>query len=284
MKTNIIAEVGSNHLNDKGRALEIITQSAKAGADTIKFQLFTADKLWSKSDQRHKAASRVELPPEWLPDLIDCCASNKVKFLCTPFSLDAVELLEYHHVEAYKISSGDLTYLPLIEAIGKTGKPTFLSVGGGTLAEINGAVKLLPDVVLLHCIASYPTLPRNAFIKQMFNLGEIYTIGRNTIGRADIPVGLSSHLREWHVDLLSLVVRAHSIEKHVDLDDLAGPEAGHSLAMFELEEFVRAVRDCEAAMADRPLADFENFSKDELYGRANWRRNPNTWLRPYVAR
>jgi N,N'-diacetyllegionaminate synthase len=120
-KVNIIAEVGSSHMRDKGRALELIALAASAGADTVKFQLFTADELWDKSSQNHAGTVRAELPPEWLGDLMDACAKHKVKFLCTPFSLPAVELLEYHQVEAYKIASGDLTYLPLIEAIGKTG-------------------------------------------------------------------------------------------------------------------------------------------------------------------
>ena len=286
MKTNIIAEIGSNHKNDKGRALELITQSAAAGADTVKFQLFTADELWSKSDKRHAGAKRVELPPEWVPDLIDCAAANKVKFLCTPFSPAGVELLEYHHVEAYKISSGDLTYTPLLEAIAKTGKPVFLSVGGGTIGEINVAIKLLPEneLVILHCIPDYPSTPRTAFIRNLLNLSQMYYIGQNPTGRHSIPIGLSSHLREWHVDVATVAYHVHSIEKHVDLVDRAGVEEGHSLDMVELAAFVKAVRDVEAAMADRPMVDFENFSKPELYARANYRRNPITWLRPYVAR
>ena len=286
MKVNIIAEVGSNHMRDKGRALELIAQSAAAGADVVKFQLFTADTLWSRSDDRHKGTTRVELPPEWIPDLIQTCEANKVKFLCTPFSPAAVDLLESHGAEAYKISSGDVTYLPLIEKIGKTRKPVYLSVGGATIGEINAALKLLPDneVVILHCVPGYPVAPSNAFIRHILNLGQLYYIGQNTLGRHSIPIGLSSHLREWWVDVMAIAYHVHTIEKHVDLIDRAGPEAGHSLDTVELSHFVRAVRDGEAAMADRPFIDFEKFSKDELYARANYRRNPQTWVRPYVAR
>ena len=285
-KTNIIAEVGSSHMQDKGRALELIAQAAAAGADTVKFQLFTASELWSRSDHRYRSAERVEMPAAWLPDLIDACAQNKVKFLCTPFSRSGVELLEYHQVESYKVASGDLTYLPMLKSIAETGKPVFLSVGGGAIAEINAALNILAEneVVLMHCIADYPTAPKDAYIRNILNLGQMYTIGQNTIKRADIPVGLSSHLREWWVDAATVTYHVHSIEKHIDLADRAGPEAGHSLDPVEFAAFVRAVRDIESAMAERPLADFEKFSKAELYGRANWRRNPNTWLRPFNAR
>jgi sialic acid synthase SpsE len=112
----------------------------------------------------------------------------------------------------------------------------------------------------------------------------MYTIGQNTIGRADIPIGLSSHLREWAVDVATVAYHVHTIEKHIDMVGRESLEGPHSLDPVEFSYFVRDVRAVEAAMADRSLIDFEKFSKAELYARANYRRNPNTWKRPYVAR
>jgi len=282
--TDIIAEIGSSHNGSKQAALDLIKYAADAGADWAKFQLFSGDDLWYPGDDRLAPTRKLALPEVWLLDLIECCEANKIKFLCTPFSIRAVNVLESVGTTAYKISSGDITYIPMLEEIGKTGKPVFLSVGASEFTEINTALELLPqDVVLMHCIPGYPVKPSFANVKNIFALNEYYFMHKGwpdslklKLGKRDFPIGVSSHLREYYVDAATVLYRAHTIEKHIDLPGRPGPEAGHSLEPDEFSLFVAMVRDIEASLTPRV-----DFTRQEIYAREHYRRNEDDWLRPY---
>lgn len=287
--TNIIAEVGSSHNGSKDTALELIKVAAEAGCDWVKFQLFSGDDLWYPGDERLQATRKLALPETWLPDLKKCAEDHGIKFLCTPFSIRAVNILRDLGVEAYKISSGDLTYIPLIEEIGKTEKLVFLSVGGGTLDEINTALWAMPvsEVVLLHCVPGYPTTPANAHLPHMLDLAQYYMMHsgwteptRQKFGDRTFPVGLSSHLREYYVDAASVLYNAHTIEKHIDLPGRPGPEGPHSLDPDELNLFVMMVKDMEQARKRHLDGNYDReFTEDEIYARENYRRGEDG-LRP----
>lgn len=270
---NIIAEVGANHGKSLESALSMVDNAADAGADIVKFQMYTGYDLWYPSDSRLKETVDLALPEVWLDPLIKRCADKKVRFLCTPFSPATVDLLEFHLVEHYKVSSGDITYIPLLKRIAETKKPVYLSVGAATYQEIDTALEILgtDNVVILHCIPGYPTKPKDAYIRHILDLTERYTI------KSDIPVGISSHLREWWVDVATIAYRAHTIEKHIDAEGHRGPERKHSLDPDEFAMFCAAVRDMEEAMSD-----YKGFSEPELYARENYRRSPKDWLRPYT--
>lgn len=284
--TDIIAEIGSSHNGSKQTALDLIKYAAEAGADWAKFQLFSGDDLWYPGDDRLQATRKLSLPENWLIDLIECCNDHGIRFLCTPFSIRAVNVLESVGVEAYKISSGDVTYLPMVDMIGQTGKPVYLSVGGASRQEINTALKLLPgnDVVLLHCIPGYPTTPKDANVRNMLSLAEYYLMHngwtdelRAHLGKREFPVGVSSHLREYYVDAATVLYNARTIEKHIDLPGRPGPEGGHSLDPEEFTLFVAMVRDMEKAMVLHT-----DYTELELYARDNYQRNSDDWLRPKV--
>ena len=274
--TDIIAEIGSSHNGSKDTALRLIEYAAEAGCDYAKFQLFTGDDLWHSSDSRLEATRRLALPVEWLPDLKNHCLDYGIRFLCTPFSLKAVDALEDLGVKAYKISSGDITYLPLIKRVGETVKKVFLSVGAATYAEIDAALSEMPksDVTLLHCIPGYPVLPAHANLTKILDLTQRYTLRNGGLDR-EFPVGLSSHLREYYVDAAAVLYRVAVIEKHIDLPGRPGPEGPHSLEPDELTLFVAMVRDIELAMQSH-----SEFTEEETYARENYRRNQEDWLRP----
>jgi sialic acid synthase SpsE len=261
--TEILADIGSNHVGSLKTALLLIDAAATSGADFVKFQLFTGDDLWSPTDSRLEETRKYALPVEWIPTLIGRCKLNKVKFLCTPFSPAGVEILEKNNVSRYKVASGDITYLPLLKAIYQTGKPVYLSVGASTFDEIDKALEVLDDshVTLLHCVPEYPSIPETANIRRLLDLSERYTITNN------IPLGVSSHLKEWWVDAATVCYRAEVIEKHITLDD-KGPEAGHSLNPQEFAQFVRAVRDVEKAMKVH-----KDFTAGVYYATNNYRRS-----------
>lgn len=286
----IIAEVGSSHNGSLERALELVDASASAGADIVKFQLFSGDDLWHTSRPKAlESTRRLAVPPEWLPALLGRSLERNVEFMATPFSTTAVGLLEALGVKLYKVSSGDLTYYPLLEAIAQTGKPVFLSVGAsdfkvskkfgepGTSQEIDAALSILKlnPVVLLHCIPDYPAKPKHANIRHIMDLAERYTMKDDR----EIPVGLSSHLREWWIDIMAIAYNVRTIEKHIDLEGRRGPEGAHSLDPLEFSLFVAAVRDAEGAMIKHT-----ELTPPEKKARVEYRRNPKDWLRPNEER
>ncbi len=274
-KTLIIAEVGSNHNSSFDKAMQLIDAAANAGADYAKFQLFTGDDLWSREPELSNTR-KLALPEAWIPKLMLHCRERNINFLCTPFSPHAVEVLRNNKVGSFKVASGDITYSPLLKAIAETGKPVFLSVGASTYEEIDAALHILKnsEVVILHCVPEYPAVPDTSNIRRILDLAERYTM---TVGESRIvPVGLSSHLREWWVDVACVAYHPFILEKHIDLVGKTGPEGGHSLDPFEFAQFVSAVRDVESAMEVH-----KDFTEGEVYARLNYRRNETTWLRPF---
>src|SRR3990167_1849531 len=197
-------------MGNKSRALAHITRAAQYGANAVKFQLYTKDTLYHPD---YAPEGLVELPPEWLLDLKAKCDELSVEFLCTPFSPKSVETLD-PLVKRWKVASGDLTYIPLLEAIGKAHKPVLLSVGFGTREEISRATDILwraggerPDLTYLYCTGGYPTRLEDFALSRI----EHYS-------RWGWKMGLSSHVKEWWVDLMAVPYIA-VLEKHFPLDD-----------------------------------------------------------------
>jgi sialic acid synthase SpsE len=269
-----IAEIGSSHNGNYDTALRLIDCAAEAGADYAKFQLFSGDDLWLSTDPRCETTRKLSVPEDWIPKLYQHCFDRSITFLCTPFSVHAVEVLRSIGVTSYKIASGDLTFTPLLQAVGQTNRPVFLSVGASTFSEIDTALSYLEhsDVILLHCVPEYPATPDTANIRRILDLSELYMLG---LGDRVIPIGLSSHLREWWVDVAAVPFHPYVIEKHLDLEGRPGPEGGHSLDPAEFRQFVKAVRDVGSAMVAH-----KTFTEGELYARSQYRRNPSDWLRP----
>jgi carbonic anhydrase/acetyltransferase-like protein (isoleucine patch superfamily) len=193
----IVAEIGSNYDGDLNLAKKYISAAAECGADMVKFQTLKKDQLIApkvimggelKDNPVYQNFASLELPDEWHFSLKTFANQNNIEFFSTPFYLEAVELLERVGIHTYKIASGDITFFPLLKAVGKTGKDVILSTGGSNLADVENALNVLTDsgsgnITLLHCVSSYP--PR-------FNEMNLKTIG--TLKAAfDLPVGISDH-------------------------------------------------------------------------------------------
>ncbi len=257
----IIAEAGVNHNGDPAMALRLIDAAAQAGADAVKFQLFATDRLVTAeapraeyqaantgSDHSQAAMLReLELPGLAWPRLVAHAAARGIEFLCTPFDLASVELLEKLGVKAYKIGSGDLTYHDLLRRVARTGKPMFLSTGMATLTEVQAAVHAVRhehpacDLRLLHCVSSYPASPADMNLRAMATMRQAL--------RA--PVGLSDHTLGIEVALAAAALGACVIEKHLTLDPtMPGPDHRASLTPAAFEAMVRGVRAVESALGD----------------------------------
>jgi sialic acid synthase SpsE len=246
-KVNIIAEVGSNYNGSLETAQEYIRSAKACGADAVKFQTIRKDKLvspriWSEGgiveNPAHNLFASLELPEEWHFKLKTVADREGIEFLSTPFYLEAVDLLERTGIRRFKIASGDLTFFPLLEAIGKTGKPVLLSTGASTREEIRTSLDTLRqygagEVTLLHCVSNYP--PR----WDEMNLRAIVTL-RETFG---VSVGISDHSPGSLVPVASVALGASVIEKHVTFDrSLPGPDHPFAMTMAEFAEMIRQVR------------------------------------------
>ena len=183
-KIQFIAEVSSNHNRDINRMKDFIYTSKDVGCAGVKFQLFKINELFApgileKSDT-HRKRKEWELPVEYIPELADLSHSLGLSFSCTPFYLEAVDILE-PYVDFYKIASYELLWHDLFERCGNTGKPVVFSTGMATLEEVENALKCLlsthtKDITILHCNSAYPTLIKDAnlggisVLKKMINL------------------------------------------------------------------------------------------------------------------
>lgn len=274
----IVAEIGSSHGGNLGRALKLIHESSKAGADTCKFQIFDGRNLWRSDDPRSKAVEKLSVPEKWLPALVAEANKRSIKLLFTPFSIDAVDMLDGIS-DTYKVASGDITFVPLLRHLSRKAGRVILSTGFSSLDEVETAIghlrsynRMLPLTLLHASGGGYPDAPSN------YNLGRILDLRELVLKRKfnDIDIGLSSHVNEWWCDVAAVLYGVTLIEKHIKLGwPYRGPEDRHSLDPQEFKKFVNAVNDVELACIKHA-----GFTLTDEYGRKNYRRDPSDWLRP----
>ena len=277
-KVYIIAEMSANHAGKIENAFEIVRQAAKAGADCVKIQTYTADTLTIPCDKPefkihgglwdgytfHELYGAAYTPWEWQDDIKKECEKCGVDFLSTPFDNTAVDFLEGLSVEAYKIASYELVDIPLIKYAASKGKPMIISCGMGSEEEIEDAVNACRSVgndqiVLLKCCSEYP-----AKIEDM-NLSLI-PVMKN---RFNVMVGLSDHSAGYEAATLAVAAGARVIEKHVMLDSAEdNPDKGFSMTMTEFKEMVDMVRRTEIILGS---GEFKLPEKEEA-GKF-WRRS-----------
>lgn len=254
----IIAEAGVNHNGDFSIAKKMVDVAKEAGVDYIKFQTFNPEKMVSKFAEKAKyqkettgtgetqlqMLQKLTLTNENFIDLKQYCEEMKVGFISTPFDLGSIEFLELFDMDFWKVPSGEVTNLPYLEAIAKTGRKVVMSTGMCDMTEINEAVKLLEsmgtsDIVLLHCNTQYPTPYEHVNLKAM-------NIIKQETGK---KVGYSDHTNGIEVPIAAVAMGAVVIEKHFTLDkNMEGPDHKASLEPCELKAMVSAIRNIENAL------------------------------------
>ena len=260
--TIIIAEAGVNHNGDLALARQLIDVAAVAGADLVKFQTFTADRLATRAAQRadyqnrstgtkesqHEMLSRLELTDAMHHELIAHCATRKIGFFSTAFDIESVDLLVRHGQNHFKIPSGEITNLPYLRHIAHLGKSVILSTGMANLGEIEAAIDALeaagtPRAMLtvLHCTTEYPTPMAEVNLRAMLSIHAAF----------GVAVGYSDHTQGIEVAIAAVAMGATVIEKHFTLDrNLPGPDHKASLEPAELNAMVAAIRNIEVALGD----------------------------------
>jgi N,N'-diacetyllegionaminate synthase len=279
MSTLIIAEAGVNHNGDIDLARNLIDVAAEAGADWVKFQTFTADKLATihakKADyqsqitdageSQHAMIQKLELTRDMHEVLIEHCESRGIQFFSTGFDLDSIDLLVELGLESFKIPSGEITNLPYLHHVGQYGKPVILSTGMSSMDEIEAALDVLEKagtprerITVLHCNTEYPTPMTDVNLRAMLTI-------RDTLG---VQVGYSDHTLGIEVATAAVALGAIVIEKHFTLDrSLPGPDHQASLEPEELKAMVIAIRNIEKAMGDGIKCPSSSESKNKPIAR-----------------
>jgi N-acetylneuraminate synthase len=239
----VIAEVGINHNGDVNLAQQMVHAAKEAGAHCIKFQTHLTGKEMIHTQMTPGSISkeplwdiikRCELTAAEEREVKQLCDKVGILFLSTPFSREAADQLEELGIPAYKIGSGEITNLPLIEHVAKKGKPMIVSTGMTELEEIAETVNLIErydvPLILLQCTSTYPTAYADV------KLGAIQVL-REQFG---LPVGLSDHSVGIYTSLGAVAKGACVLEKHFTTSrQLPGPDQGLSLEPGELQELVK---------------------------------------------
>ncbi len=257
----IIAEVGSVHDGSFGNAHKLVELAAECGADAVKFQthLAAAETLrnapmppYFNGEPRFDYFERTGFSLAQWQALEAHARQSGIEFISSPFSIEAVELLEQVGVHRYKIPSGEVTNLPMLDAIGRTGKQVLLSSGMSSWAELDAAVATLKrhhrDIVVLQCTSAYPC-PNER-------------VGLNIIGemaaRWGLPVGYSDHTHDNHAAFAAVALGAVVVEKHLTFSRrMYGSDAVNASEPDQFRDLVKGLR-AIAAMRAHPV------DKDDL--------------------
>lgn len=272
----VIAEIGNNHLGDVDLAHRTLDAAADAGVSAVKFQMIDPEKIVIGTEPllqhvpdretrtQRERFQKMSLRGEHFAALAEHARRRSVAFMCTPFDEASADYLE-DLVRVYKVASGDVSNLRLLDHIAAKGKPMLVSTGMCTQDEIDALVKRLPAdrLLLFHCIGAYPTPDAEVnmaivpFLRQRYGL----------------PIGFSDHTPDLLAPALAVGLGAVAIEKHFILDrSLPGGDRALSLVPEEMTELVKNLRRVVAMIGDSPRRLYDC----EQYGRRKLRRSPYT--------
>lgn len=271
--TYFIADIAANHDGSLERALELIRLAAEAGADAAKFQNFRAAKIVSEYGFSHmnaqvshqakwkKSVTQVydeaSVKFDWTPILKEACDQAGIDYFSAPYDFEATDMLD-PYVPAYKIGSGDITWLESCLRIAKKGKPVLLATGASDIGEVQEAVhailKVNPQLVLMQCNTNYTAADGNF---DNIHLNVLKTYHRLW---PQLILGLSDHTHGHATVLGAVALGARVIEKHfTDDNEREGPDHAFAMNPRSWAEMVRSTRQLERALgsADKSVAENE---------------------------
>lgn len=260
--TYFIADIAANHDGSLQRAIALIHLAAEAGADAAKFQHFKADTIVSDSgfkalggQQSHQSKWKksvfdvykdASVDLGWSPYLKEACDKAGIAFFTSPYALDLVDAID-PYVPAYKIGSGDITWLEIIEHIAGKNKPYILATGASSMNDVQRAVevalKVNPQLALLQCNTNYTASLEN------FKFIQLNVLRTYREMFPDIVLGLSDHTPGHATVLGAIALGARIIEKHfTDDTGMAGPDHAFSMNPQSWREMVDRSRELENSL------------------------------------
>lgn len=264
-----IAEAGANHDGSIEQALKLIDAAKESRVDSIKFQTYKASKLTTKSapkywDDGKKNETQFDvfkkldtLTNDNWREIFEYSSKKGIIAFSTPFDFDSVDLLYSLGVPAFKIASADITHIPLIEHIAAKKLPIFISTGMASQDEILEAIESIKnhgnhDVVIMHCITSYPTKFEDANLSMITSLKKQFP--KHVIGFSDHTIGTT-------VALSSTFYGAQCIEKHFTFDKTLSTSPDHRLSL-DVSDFQKLISELRIAESSRGSSLRENFQSE----------------------
>lgn len=270
-RTEIIAEIGQAHDGSLGLLYSYVDALADVGVTTIKFQAHFAEyessvhetfrKPFSLEDaSRFDYWKRMELTENQWKSLKEYCDSKKVRFLCSPFSMHAVRMMDRIGVDRFKLGSGCIGNFPMMDLMNDIGKPVILSSGLASSDDaIDNAIRRMPniDVAIMHCTTEYPTSPKKIRLNRIVELRELFPSN---------AIGFSDHSGRSCSAIAAATLGAELYEAHVVFDRrMFGPDAQSSLTINEFKALIDNIRFLEKALGHGVVSESqERYS--ELFG------------------
>lgn len=269
--TYFIADIAASHDGDLGRAVKLIELAAEAGADAAKFQNFTANEIVSDRGFRemgskvsHQSTWRksvvevyrgASIPHDWTPTLLKACVDSGIHYFSSAYDFAAVDMLE-PFVPAYKIGSGDVDWLEMVEYTAAKGKPMLVATGATRLGEVVNVVdavrKYTNDLILMQCNTNYTASVEN------FNFLNLNVLKAYAELFPDVVLGLSDHTPGHSSVLGAITLGARAIEKHFTDDTTReGPDHKFSMDPASWRDMVDRSRELESALGS-PLKRVES--------------------------
>lgn len=266
MKTFIIAEAGVNHNGSDDLALKLVDTAARCGADAVKFQTFTAEKLVRPGAEKAEYQKRetgggdqfdmlkkLEMSELLHRKLMQRCTELNIEFMSTPFDEAAADFLIELGMKRIKVPSGEITNHPFLAYLAAKNVPLIISTGMATLLEVQEAVEVVRSersrlglrgemrdwVTILHCTSNYPASVDDVNLRAMLTI----------LSATELPVGYSDHTAGVAVSVAAVALGATVIEKHFTMDrGLPGPDHKASLEADELAVMIQHIRNVERAL------------------------------------
>jgi N,N'-diacetyllegionaminate synthase len=270
MSCYIIAEIGPNHMGKIDIALSLVKQLAEIGVDAVKFQLNFPENFFSKDSfkpryqkESDSGNSPMEMSKQYQLShdehikLFKACQDYGVDYLCTGFEINSLKFLnESLDMKYFKVPSGEILTIDLLEYIAKCQKPIFLSTGMASYDDIQKSLDILnqhhtQDITILHCVSNYPAPAEDVNLNVMLELKR----------RFHVEIGFSDHTLGNNGAIAAVALGAKVIEKHVTFNKNAvGPDHQASSTVEEFASLVQSIREVEKMMGTTEKI----FSKDEL--------------------
>ncbi len=259
-KIKIIAEVGINHDGSLKKAKKLVKVCKDIGADYVKFQSFKTSSLVSKNSKKSKyqikknskdnslfnMLNKIELTFNDTKNLFNYAKKINMKIISTPFDILSADELEKLNMKIYKISSGDIDNIPLIQNIAKKNKPIIISTGRSNISDIDQAIKYINrngnnKISILHCVSSYPTKYEDLNLNVINQLKKKYKY----------EIGFSDHSLGIEAPIAAVSLGATIIEKHITLDkNSVGPDHFFSLNPNEFKSMISQIKNVETALGN----------------------------------
>jgi N-acetylneuraminate synthase len=285
--TYFVADIAASHDGQLSRAVDLIHLAAEAGADAAKFQNFHAETIVSDrgfrelgAQQSHQASwtksvfevyQDASIPNEWTSELKAACDDAGIHYFSAPYDIPAVDMLE-PYVPAYKIGSGDISWLEIVDLIAAKGKPVLLATGASELADVVRAVDVVlartRDLVLMQCNTNYTA--------SIDNLRHVHLNVLKTYATLfpDVVLGLSDHTPGHATVLGAVTLGARVVEKHFT-DDTTRPGPDHKFSMDPRtwRDMVDRTRELESALGSPVKRVAENERETVVIQRRGIRTN-----------